>query len=247
MQKYAKQNKILGRIFLTLGIISVLCIFGGFFLYAKFSDDIILAMIFLGFFMSATFLGIYFVKYFWYGHTFKLLKKSGLEHYLDDIDLTAPPTFEPSKIYCGENAFFCKKTGSVVAYDQFAWIYSIGGHLGEHTIRLKNGKKAYIMIHDQELNALLNFFVLPKNPKLIVGKTFESRKEFLSLYPESAPVLAQGKLIGGSILLAFAFFAFICRLIQNTLDGSILVTLIILGVIGLGILLLGIKESNINK
>lgn len=248
MIKYAKKVKILGRIFLTVSIITTLSLFVGIFFYSQYPNSAA-ALILLSFYISATFYTIYFVKFFWFGHSFKLLKKNGLEHYLDDIDLTTP-TFKHSMIYCGEKAFFCKKTGLVVPYDQCAWIYCTGGYHGGHFreyaihIRLKNGIKAKVMISkDQEVLSLLNNYIIPKNPKLIEGKTVQAKQEYLRLYPESTRLIATGKIIGGAILSSFALLCIIVGLIKDTLEIENLIVVGILEAIGLGLLLFGFKGS----
>lgn len=245
MQKYIKKTKIIGRIFLSVAIIAAIAFFVGIFTFSL-MPDFVVPLIFLSFFMSVTFFITYFVKFFWIGHTFKFLKKSGFEHYIDDIDLTTTPTFEKAKIYCGENAFFCKRTGSVVAYDQFAWIYNSGGQLGEYTIRLKSGKKAYVMIRDScELHSLLNNYVAPKSSKIIEGKTVQAKKEFLRLYPETVLSLDKGKTIGGAILSTFALVSITFGLINGTLNIYNLIVEGILEVAGLSLLLYGLKGSSL--
>lgn len=243
MQKYAQKQKIIGRIILSIAIISLFLFVVFIFSFSR-SPDIAVPLALLSFWVSIPFFITYFVKFFWFGHTFKILKKSGNEHYLDDIDLTTP-TFKKAKIYCGKKAFFCRKTGSVVAYDQFAWIYSIGGIYGEHTIRLKNGKKAYIMIEEFELRTLLNNYISPITKKIIEGKTAQAKKEFLNLYPEASSTIDKGKLIGGSILLAFSLLCITVGLIKNTIDVGNFVVIGILGAIGLGLLIYGRNNFSI--
>lgn len=245
MQKYAQKQKIIGRVFLSIAIISLFLFFVFIFSFSC-SPDLAGPLAFLSFWVSITFFITYFVKFFWFGHTFKILKKSGNEHYLDDIDLNTL-TFAKSKIYCGKKAFFCKRTGSVVAYDQFAWIYNIGGHLGEHTIRFKNGKKAYIMIEEFELRTLLNNYISPVNSKIIEGKTVQAKKEFLKLYPEASSTLDKGKTIGGSILLAFALLSVIVGLIKNTIDVGGFVVIGVFGTIGLVLLIYGHNNVSITS
>ena len=245
MQKYIQKTKNIGRIFLTIAIISFLAFIGCLFSFSHI-PDIAAPLALLSFWVSIAFFITYFTKFFWLGHTLKILKKSGKEHYLDDIDLTTP-TFAKSKIYCGKKAFFCKRTGSVVAYGQFAWIYSIGGHLGEYTIRLKNGKKAYIIIEERELRTLLNNYISPVNPKIIEGKTVQSKKEFLKLYPKASPTLDKGKIIGGSILLAIALLSITVGLIKNTIDVGNFVANGVLGVIGIGLLIYGRNNFSITS
>lgn len=243
MQKYAQKQKFFGRIFLSIAIFSLFLFFVCIFSFSR-SPDLAGPLALLSFWLSITFFITYFVKFFWFGHTFKILKESGYEHYLDDIDLTTP-TFTQAKIYCGKKAFFCKRTGSVVAYDQFAWIYNIGSHLGEHTIRFKNGKKAYIMIEEFELRTLLNNYISPVNPKIIEGKTVQAKKEFLKLYPEASFTLDKGKTIGGSILLAFALLSVIVGLIKNTIDVGGFVVIGVIGASGLGLLIFGHNNFSI--
>ncbi len=245
MQKYAQKQKIIGRVFLSIAIISLFCSLLFIFPFSH-APDLGAPFALLSFWVSIAFFITYFVKFFWFGHTFKILKKSGNEHYLDDIDLNTP-TFVKAKIYCGKKAFFCKRTGSVVAYDQFAWIYSIGGHLGEYTIRLKNGKKAYIMIEELELRTLLNNYISPVNPKIIKGKTAQAKCEFLKLYPEASSTLDKGKIIGGSILLAFVLLSITVGLIKNTIDARGFVVNGVLGAIGLGLLIYGHKNVSITS
>ncbi len=243
MQKYTRKTKIIGRILLAVAIISLLSFFWSIFSFSH-SPDLAAPLAILSFCVSVTLFITYFVKFFWFGHTFRILKKSGHEHYLDDIDLTTP-TFKQAKIYCGKKAFFCKRTGSVVAYDQFAWIYSIGGHLGEHIIRLKNGKKAYIMIEEFEIRTLLNNYISPVTPKIIEGKTAQAKREFLKLYPEASFTLDKTKIIGGSVLLAFAILCITVGLIKNTVEAGGFVVFGMLGAIGLGLLIHGLNNFSV--
>ena len=226
-----------------MAIISLLSFFGSLFSFSH-SFDIVAPLVFLSFGVSVTCFIIYFVKFFWFGHTFNILKKSGHDYYLDDIDLTTP-TFTQAKIYCGKKVFFCKRTGSVVAYDQVAWIYSIGGNLEEYTIRLKNGKKAYIIIDADELRILLNNYISPCNPQIIEGKTVQAKRDFLKLYPEASSTLDKGKTIEGAILSVFALVGITFNLIKDTFNWGSLIFLCILEVIGLCLFLYGLKSHSL--
>ncbi len=241
MKKYAKKTKILGRIFLAAAIIAALAFIGGIFAFSQ-AQDTAVTIIFLGFFVSITFFIIYFVKFFWFGHTFRFFQETGREQDLDDIELTVP-TLKRAQIYCGKKAFFCKRTGSVVAYDQLAWIYSIGGSLGEYTIRLKNGKRAYVIIDSHaEMLTLLNNYVAPNNPNTIIeGKTVHAKEAFLKRYPEANRNFANGKIIGGSILSIFPLVSIIVGLINGTFEAGNLIVAGVLEAVGLSLLLYGLK------
>ncbi len=243
MQRYARNTKIFGGVFLTVAILSFISFLVILFCLAH-TPELAAPLAFLSFFMSASCFITYFVKFYWFGHTFKILQTSGCEHYLDDIDL-ANPTFRHSQIYCGKKAFFCKRTGSVVAYEQLAWIYCINGRNGEYTIRLKNGKKAYIMIGDAELYALLNNYVTPVTPKIIEGNTVHAKKEFFSLYPEAAAASANGRVIGGSSLIVLFLVFLTAALINDALDVGAFIVIGVIGAIGIGLLIHGLKGVNI--
>lgn len=244
MHEYVTKLKIRGRIILSLAIITALTSCIGIPLFSL-MPDFGIAVMMLSCWSSIALFITYFVKFFWFGHTFKQLKKSGLEHALDDIDLTAP-TFPKAQIFCGKDAFFCKKTGSVVAYEQLAWIYNAEGQIGEYIIRLKNGKRAAVTIKDNgEMLSLINNYVTPKNPRLIEGKTVQAKNQYLKLYPKAASAKVGGKTIGGSLLSLFSIVCFISALINGRLDIGTAIVIGVMGAVGLGILFFGLKEAHI--
>lgn len=238
MQKYAKKQMIIGRVLLIAAIISLFCFFASFFLFSRL-PRIVTGSMLSGIVISFGCFLTYFTKFFWFGHTFRLLKKSGLAHYLDDIDPTKP-TLTSSGICCGKNAFFCKRTGTVAAYDHIAWIYSIGGNLNEYTICFKNGKKGYIRINGPELRILLNNYISPVNNKIIEGNTVQAKREFFMLYPEAASTFNKGKLIGGSVLSAFALFCLISGIINNSIKTPGIIIIGIFGALGIRLLIYGL-------
>lgn len=243
--KYIKKKTTGGRVLLSISLISFI-LFQGSAIAISYIGNIMFLFMFLFFFVSIPCFIVYFVKFFWFGHTLKLLKKSGREHYLDDIFLSSSPTLEKSKIYCGHNAFFSKKTGSIVPYEDVAWIYSVEGSPKECTVRLKSGKKAYV-IFDQafEYSFLMNRFILPKVGSVIEGKTIQSKRDFVQRYPDASPIISKGKFIAGSIITAFALFCFSMGLINDTLDGVGMIVVGVFGAVGLSLLLYGIYEKKL--
>lgn len=116
----------------------------------------------------------------------KWLKAKGYEDEADDIDLSAP-TLPRSKIYCGSKAMFSKRSGVIIPYREFLWVYKreniyngITVHRGV-VIRLRSGGTYEIKADDQEIKWMLTAHVLPASPDLVVGYGTEQKQRFREL------------------------------------------------------------------
>lgn len=116
--------------------------------------------------------------------TDRYLKKRGLEHVLNDINL-AQPNLPKSKIYCGSMAFFSKKPFSVVPYNDIAWIYVTNQKLyGVVTISkttniyMTNGKHLVLTCDVDEFRWFLENYLMRVNPNIILGYGVQQKQRY---------------------------------------------------------------------
>ena len=117
---------------------------------------------------------VYFTKYFAFTRSVRRLSDLGLEHIADDVNLERPTLFR-SKIYCGEKAFFCKKPYVILPYGDVLWAYlyerRVYGIPVEKSVILftRYGKKFQINAHPDEFKWMLERYIIPQSPELILG------------------------------------------------------------------------------
>lgn len=167
----------------------------------------------------------------------KWLKSMGLQSVADDIVLDRP-TLPQSKIYCGQRALFCKKPCAIIPYAQIAWV-----HLYERQaygiavekaviIYTKDGKKFALNSDADEFRWLLENYIIPQSPNIVIGYGAEQKARYKQLNPEAANAGKKVKKIWGIVLMILGAFLLTVGLINQTIIGPGLV--IVLGLLGSG-------------
>lgn len=83
--------------------------------------------------------------------------------------------FRSGRLYCGEEAFYSGKDGVLLFYDEILWIYKsldkvTGISVGEsNNFCTRDGRVVRIRMSEKDLNALINKYIYPAQPQLIVG------------------------------------------------------------------------------
>ena len=118
---------------------------------------------------------IYIVAWMPIVRSVKWLRGKGMENVADDIALDAP-TLPRSKIYCGQRALLCKKPCTVIPYSEIAWVHLYERKLyGIITVEkaiivyTNDGKKFSLNSDVDEFKWLLENYIIPNSPNIIVG------------------------------------------------------------------------------
>ncbi len=185
---------------------------------------------------------IYLVSYMPFTSSVKWLKSKKMENVADDIILESP-TLPRSKIYCGQKALFCKKPCVIIPYSEIVWV-----HLHETraygiavekavVVYTKDGKKFSLNSNADEFKWLLEHYIIPNSPNIILGYGAEQKARYKQLNPQSAEVGKKVKRIWGIVLMCIGA-AFLITMIINIKTADIVPgTIIILGAFGVGVAL----------
>lgn len=94
------------------------------------------------------------------------------------------PTYPKSKISCGKEAFYSKKHAAIVPYNHVCWVYVFVFRIWfipvfrRTNFKLTNGKNIALKCNKDELTALLNNYIIPANPHVLLGHTDENIKAY---------------------------------------------------------------------
>lgn len=183
---------------------------------------------------------IYFTSFLPFLNSVKRLKVKGLESLIEDISLERP-TLPRSKIYCGQRAFFCKKPCAIIPYSEVAWVYLYErrayGIAVEKSVIIytKDGKKCALNSNSDEFKWLLENYIIPQSPSIVIGYGAEQKARYAQLNPEALNSGKKAKKIWGIVLMILGAFLLVVGLINQTIMSPGLV--IILGLLGSGIAL----------
>ena len=122
----------------------------------------------------------------------KIIRKNyeerGLSNIADDINLEKP-TLPQSKIYCGKRAFFTREGKAIIMYEDIAWTWLHETIENREVISrscilyTKDGTQYRFLIDLDEFKWLLENYVIPLSPDVIVGYTAENENRFYETYP----------------------------------------------------------------
>lgn len=185
---------------------------------------------------------IYFVSYMPFTSSVKWLKSKGMEDVADDIVLERP-TLPRSKIYCGQRALFSKKPCAIIPYAEIAWV-----HLYERRaygiavekaviVYTKDGKKFSLNSNADEFKWLLENYIIPNSPNIIIGYGAEQKARYKQLNPQSAEGGKKVKRIWGIVLMCIGVAFFITLLFTFKNAEIVPATILILGFLGSGAIL----------
>lgn len=185
---------------------------------------------------------IYLASYMPFTGSVKWLKSKGMENVADDIILERP-TLPRSKIYCGQRALFCKKPCAIIPYAEIAWV-----HLYERRaygiavekaviVYTKDGRKFSLNSNADEFKWLLEKYIIPNSPNIIIGYGAEQKARYKQLNPQSAEAGKKVKRIWGIVLMCIGAAFFITLLFTFKQAEIVPVTILILGFLGSGAIL----------
>lgn len=185
---------------------------------------------------------IYLVSYMPFVSSVNWLKSKGMENVADDIVLERP-TLPRSKIYCGQRALFSKKPCAIIPYSEIAWV-----HLYERRaygiavekaviVYTKDGRKFSLNSNADEFKWLLENYIIPNSPNIIIGYGAEQKARYTQLNPQSAEAGKKVKRIWGIVLMCIGAAFFITLLFTFKNAEIVPVTILILGFLGSGAIL----------
>lgn len=191
---------------------------------------------------------LYYAKMHPLMSSIKWLERLGASNVVEDIPVDAP-TLPKSKIHCGRWALFSKKPCAIIPYAQVAWV-----HLYERRaygvavekaiiIYAKDGRKFALNADEYEFRWLLENYIIPQSPDIIIGYGAEQKARFKQLNPKAANAEKRLKRIGGIALMAFGAFLLVVGLVNQAIIGPGLVIVIGLLGAGAGLFFAGRKNS----
>ena len=177
---------------------------------------------------------VYFAKCHPFTVCIKGLQEKGQETIADDI-IPEETTYGRSKICCGKKAMLCKKPLLLLAYKEIAWVYLYERRVNFITvekaviIHTKDGRKCSIQADAEEFKWLMERYVLPHNPRLIVGYGRDQEEAYLAMNPMAKEKRKKTKRIWGIVLMAMGA-AFLIAMLCNLKNAQLLpLTVIISG------------------
>lgn len=183
---------------------------------------------------------IYLVAYLPFTSSVKWLKSRGLENVADDIILERP-TLPRSKIFCGQRALFSKKPCALIPYAEIAWVHlyerRMYGIAVEKAVIIytKDGKKFSLNANADEFRWLLEKYIIPSSPNIVIGYGAAQKARYKQLNPEAVNAAKKVKRIWGIVLMILGAVLLTVGLINQTIIGPGLV--IVLGMLGAGVAL----------
>lgn len=160
---------------------------------------------------------IYLIQYFPLIPNLRKLERIGKSNVADDI--SANNRLSPkSKLYCGAFAIACTNPCIVIPYSEIAWIYiykqtAFGAVTTYQSaiIYCTDGTKYSISATPDEAQQLLNKYIIPQSPNVVVGYGSEQKKLFLSRNPQAVQAQNKVKFVWGVVLLLLgALMVFAC-------------------------------------
>lgn len=244
IEKKRKEAKVLKII---LPILTAMW-FGSFFLINNLEFAVAYPIVMLLGVAFLTCVIIYFASYMPFLSGVKWLEERGLEGVADDIILEKP-TLPRSKIYCGQRALFSKKPYAIIPYSEIAWVYlyerRTNGILVEKAFILytKDGKKFTLNAHEDEFKWLLENYIIPNSPNVVIGYGAKQKAQYKQLNPEWAKAGKKVKKIWGIVLMSLGII-FMILLIINFKEAKLVpVTILILGCLSSGLILYRIGKK----
>lgn len=161
------------------------------------------------------------------GSSIKRIKKSDNPDLLEDISLDFPTLFHLG-VFCGKEAMFCNKNYNVVPYANIAWVHVYEERRNGHTLRklvvlrTTDGKKMSIPMHQDEVQWLINRYIAPNSPNLILGYGTEQKKRYY--LQNSGAVIAKNKVkrIWGICLLLLSILLTISNIANQTILSPVI-------------------------
>ena len=193
---------------------------------------------------------VYYISFSSFMSSMKLLRENGIATVADDINLSNP-TLPKSKIYCGENALFCKKPCAVIPYAEIAWIYlyerkAYGIVTVEKAVIVytKDGRKYSLRSDVNEFQWLLENYIVKHSPDVVIGYGAEQKARYKQLNPQSSNTGKKVKKICGIVLMCLAVVLLVA-LIVNIDSAEIIPIVVLIAVFfvsGVGLFLFGNKK-----
>ncbi len=171
IQKKTKSAKIFRTCLIVVAILCILLFLLGPYIG---DEELISVIMFYLFFALTVFVCVYLKSFHPFMKSIKWLRKKGLEHIADDIPL-ANTTLPKSKIYCGAQAFFTKKSRVIIPYAEVAWVYYHSSSVNRISVRecfevfCRDGQHFVLNADKNELQWLLVNVISKFSPNLIVG------------------------------------------------------------------------------
>ncbi len=182
------EKKIKSAKVFRICLIALLVLAVGSFVVMGFLDNIEVVITPAMLFMNAFWISgvVYYASIHPFMSSIKWLESMGLQNVADDI-LLDRPTLPRSKIYCGQQALFCKKPCAIIPYAQIAWV-----HLYESRaygiavekaviIYTKAGKKFALNSNVDEFKWLLENYIIVHSPSVIIGYGAEQKARYKQL------------------------------------------------------------------
>ncbi len=173
----------------------------------------------------------------------KWLREKGMEHVADDIVLDSP-MLPRSKVYCGQKAIFFKKPCVIIPYEEFAWVYLYqSSAYGIITVDkavivyTTDGKKITLRPNYDEFKWLLDNYIIPNSPNIVLGYNAEQRERYRRLNPRYVEAGKRTKRIWGIVLMCIGA-VLLAALLLNIKNADILTAgVMILVAFGIGAIL----------
>ena len=150
---------------------------------------------------------VYFAKYFPLTRNLRWLESKGMTGVTQDIDWENPMSAK-SKIRCGSQALACTNPCVAIPYSEIAWIYlhkstMYGAITVEQStiICCKDGTKYNIAMTPEEGKWLLDRYIIPQSPQVVIGYGEEQKAQYLNRNPYAAQVKSKAKFTWGVVLL----------------------------------------------
>lgn len=184
----------------------------------------------------------YWVGYSSFVKSVKWLKRNGMEHIADDIVLDTP-VFPKSKTYCGQKAFFSKKSGVILPYAEIVWSHVYVHHTArvfEKTLILhtKDGAEFSLDIERDEFLRLLRQYILKHSPDIILGFGAEQELQYRQMYPQPVNKGKKVKKIWGIVLMFLGSMSFISLFVNfESIQTTIPMALFTAGLLIFGVAL----------
>lgn len=227
IERKVKTEKIMRYCMFALLPITILC----------FVLTVALSNIVLGLWWALTFIifwvifSIYVTKLVPFLKSVEMLKKRGMLTSVYDIDLNRPIS-PNTKVYCGEKAFFCKKSYVIMPYSEIAWAYQYKqmtyGVTVSKSIILYNrdGKQFTLYIDVDKFKWLLSELIIKNSPDIIIGYGPEQKARYKQINPKFGEGAKKAKRIFGIVLWTYCFF-FIMNVIVNPKNVEVVPVIIL--------------------
>ncbi len=237
IEKKIKSGRVTSAVLLTLWVLSLAAMIMSFIIGTEAS----LGVGVIGLFASVLLPLIYVLALRSYTHL-KWMRKNFSSEIASDVVLDKP-MLPKSKIFCGSKSFFVKNGFYVIPYGAVQWVYENKmSILPYYFLHLTGGKKLTVYADKDEFKWLLQNYIKPASPEIIIGYGQAQQRAYFERFPSEDGKRKKGLRIASICFIIIAAISMLPFYMEHEFLKGTLISCFYIA-LGIGFLIAGNRNT----